>query len=243
MRIKINLVSEPNTTIPIEYNYNIYLSLRRMLFKFLSENKPKLHSRFKKEFPAFTFSQLMIPERKIELGFIEITGKYLSFFISSIDVDFIEYLVKALNSEEQFLVHEKRFPLKKIEILEEPEFEEVMKFRMLSPLLLIKVEDEKPVFLRPGDSDLGDVFSEGLVKRYNTVHRTMFKPGDIRFELDQHYMERKRKLTRLLTIRNIHFKTILAPFFLRGAPELIRFAYHSGIGEKTHFGMGMIDVV
>lgn len=243
MRIKINLLSQPPVSIPIEYNYNIYLGLRKILFDFIGTNKPKLFNRYKKMFPDFTFSQLMIPDRNIEYGFIEITGTYLSFFVSSIDDTFMEYLVKALNHAGEFSVHNKPFKIKKIEVVEDPEFSEEMKFRMLSPLLLIKEADGKVVFVRPEDSDLDDIFSRYLVERYNTLFRTGYESKQIKFELDQDYLERRKSLTRLLTIRNINYKTILAPFRLKGDVDLIKFAYTNGIGTKTNYGLGMIDVV
>ncbi len=241
MRIKINLWTQPLVSIPIEYNYNIYLGLRRILFDFLSANKPKLFNKYKKTFPEFTFSQLMIPDRKIDHGFIEITGTYLSFYISSIDDTFTEYLVKAVNQAGQFTVHNKKFRLKKTEFIEDPEFLPEMKFRMLSPLLLIKIQDKKPVFVRPEDSDLDEIFSSRLVEKYNTLYRADYSPKQINIQLDQDYVERKKSLTRLLTIRNVNYKTILAPFHLRGEKDLIRFAYLNGIGDKTHYGLGMIE--
>lgn len=239
MRIKINLLSQPSTSIPIEYNYNIYLGLRKLLLDFLSANKPKLHSRYKREFPRFTFSQLMIPDRRIEHGFIEITGTYLSFFVSSVDTDFMEYLTRAVHAAGAFTVHEKAFKLKKVETVEEPEFRPEMKFRMLSPLLLIKQEGDKAVFVRPEDGDLNDIFSARLVEDYNTLYKAAYSRNDISFQLDQGFLERTKRLTRLLTIRNVNYKTIFAPFYLKGETDLIRYAYRNGIGEKTQYGLGM----
>lgn len=243
MRIKINLLSQPFISIPIDYNYNIYITLRRILFDYLSAAKPKLFNRYKKTFPDFTFSQLMIPERKIELGFIEITGAYLSFYVSSGDDTFIEYLAKAINQVGEFPIHNKTFKLKKTEVLESPEFLSEMKFRMLSPLLLVRLKGDKVVFVRPEDSDLDEIFSSRLVEKYNTLSRANYSRQDIKIRLDQGYVERKKSLTRLLTIRNINYKTIFAPFTLSGEVDLIKFAYDSGIGEKTQFGLGMIEAV
>ncbi|MCP4153791.1 MAG: CRISPR-associated endoribonuclease Cas6, partial [bacterium] len=213
------------------------------LFDFLSANKPKLYNKYKKHFPLFTFSQLMIPSRRIEFGFINITGNYLSFFVSSVDETFLEYLAKAMNSSGDFSVHSKKFRLKKIDFIEEPEFSTKMKFRMLSPLLIITRENNKARFLRPDDDDLNEEFSTQLANQCNELYQTHFKPGDIKLTLDQSYIERKKTLTRLLTIRNINYKTIFAPIWLEGEKELIRFAYNNGIGAKTQYGLGMIDAV
>jgi CRISPR-associated endoribonuclease Cas6 len=242
MRIKINLSACNDTSIPIEYNYNLYLNFRKTLFDFLQQHKPKLFSKYKKDFPFFTFSQLMIPERKVEPGFIRIRGNYLSIFVSSADDGFMEYLVKAINHQKEFHIYHEKFNLKKIEVIEEPDFEPEMKFRMLSPLLLMTVKDNKPYFARPGDSDLNDIFAAGLVKEYNRVYTGNFQPSQIRLELDQDYISRKKNITKLLTIRNIHYKAIFCPFRLKGEVDLIRFGYRNGIGDRTHYGFGMIEV-
>ena len=241
MRIKVNLCAENEVSIPIEYNYNIYLNIRKTLFDSLQTAKPKLFTKYKKTFPSFTFSQLMIPERKVETGFIKIYGNFLSFSVSSTDDLFMEYLAKAINQEKKFRIFDSTFGLKKIDVIEEPGFAPGMGFRMLSPLLLITVKNEKPYFVRPGDPNLSDIFADQLVKKYNTAFNAEFQPSQIKLTLNQHYLERKKMPTRLITMRNINYKAIFCPFRLEGEIELIRFAYRAGIGEKTKYGFGMIE--
>lgn len=250
MRIKINLHAENDVSIPIEYNYSVYLNLRKTLMDYLGGRKPKLFYKYKKNFPDFTFSQLMIPERRIETGFIHVLGNFLSIFVSADDDSFMEYLVKAVNDKRELSIHGHRFPLKKVEIPDEPEYQPEMKFRMLSPLLLVTIENKKPRFLRPADPDLNQVFASNLVETYNTLHpptpknnRPLFKETDIKIILDQDYMERKRVLTKLITVRGINYKTILSPIVLQGDPELIRFGYRRGLGFKPNFGFGMIEAI
>ena len=243
MRIKINLAVDSNVSIPIEYNYNIYLNIRKTLFEFLQSHKPKLYNKYKKKFPSFTFSQLMIPKREIELGFIIIKGNFLALFVSSIDETFMEYLVKSFNHQKKFPIHNRTFKLMKIEIIAEPEFKAEMQFRMLSPLVLIKEENGKIRFVRPGDSDLSDIFAAQLVGDYNRYYQGNFLTSDIKLIPDQDYLQRKKTLTKLITIRNIHYKSIFSPFILKGEIDLTRFAYNNGIGAKTHYGFGMIDTV
>ena len=81
------------------------------------------------------------------------------------------------------------------------------------------------------------------MEKYNTLFRTGYESKQIKFALDQDYLERGKSLTRLLTIRNINYKTIFSPFHLKGETDLIKFAYTNGIGAKTNYGLGMIDVV
>ncbi len=243
MRIKLNLSARNDISIPIEYHYNIYLNLRKTVLQYLETRKPKLFGRYKKSFPGFTFSQLMIPERDVIDGFIKILGNYLSLYISSEDDQLIELIVRALSNSPQFTIFKIPFQLKKIEVIEEPQFQPQMKFKMLSPLLLIKTDQSAVHFVKPGDSDLSQIFASHLVSQYNRFFGTSFLPSQIQLQLDQGYIERKKVVTRMMSIRNIHYRTIFCPIELKGETQLISFAYRNGIGEKTSFGLGMIDVL
>ncbi len=243
MRIKINLHAPDNVSIPIEYNFNIYQNIKKNLFEFLSDQKPKLFTKYKKNFPAFTFSQLMIPERTIELGFIHVKGNFLSIYIASADETFMEYLAKSIALQGRFQIFTHTLSLKKMEILTDPEFTPEMRFKMLSPLLLIKVENKKARFIRPDDPDMSDIFAHHLVDQYHHFFPGRFLPADIKIILDQDYIQRKSVLTKAITVRNVNYKTIFCPFTLKGEPELIQFAYHNGIGVNTHFGFGMMEIV
>ncbi len=241
MRIKINLISKVGVSIPFDYNYNIYLYFRKVLFDYFKINKPKFIIRYKNNFPDFTFSQLMIPKREIEPGFIKIKSDYFSIFVSSIDNKFIEYLTKALYTRKEFQIFDKSFKIRKIDIIEEPEFTSPMKFKMISPLFLAKKEGKKVRFIRPEDSDLNECFGIELIKNKKKHFTGKIDQNAIKFSIDQNYMEKNKRMSRFFTIRNVNYKTILAPFFLEGDIELIKFAYESGIGSKTHYGFGMIE--
>jgi len=241
MRIKINFSPGNDVSVPIEYNYNIYFNLRKTLLEYLQDTKPKLFGRYKKDFPGLTFSQLMIPEREIETGFIKIYGNFFSLFVGSADDACIEYLAKAISTRKTFPIYTNNFEVKKVEVLDEPEFSSAMRFKMLSPLLLIKVREGSPYFVRPLDPDFNDVFAAHLVKQYNAVYNTQFQASQIQIIPDQEYIERKKNISKLITVRNIHYKAIFCPFLLKGDEALIRFAYHNGIGDKTNYGFGMIE--
>ncbi len=243
MRIKINLKAENNVSIPIEYNYNIYQNIKESLFQYLETHKPKLMNKFKKHLPSFTFSQLMVPERIIEPGFIEVKGNFLALLVSSTDETFMEYLVKAVNHQKEFRIFNHTFPLKKLEVMEEPEFSEGMRFKMLSPLVLMVAGNKNVRFLRPEDGDLNNVFAAQLVNNYNEHHDSHYQTGDITFTPDQNYIERKRSLTKSISVKGVIYKAIFVPFALTGEIDLIRFAYHNGIGFNTHYGFGMIETV
>jgi CRISPR-associated endoribonuclease Cas6 len=243
MRIKINFITKKEVSIPFDYNYNIYLSLRKILFEYLKKNKPKYLSKYKNNFPNFTFSQLMIPNRVIQPGFIKINSSYFSLFVSSVDDTFMEYLVKSLYSSKKFPIFTNSFEIRKIEIIESPVFSNSMKFKMLSPMFLAKKEGDKIVFLRAEDDSLNEYFTKELINSAKKYFKNDLTSNSIKLTVDQNYLEQKKKTSRFFTIRNINYKTILAPIYLEGDIELIKFAYENGIGSKTFYGFGMIEPV
>jgi len=243
MRIKINLITEKEALISFDYNYNIYLNIRKVLFNYLKKNKPKYLSKYKNNFPNFTFSQLMIPRRTIQPGFIKVDSNYFSIFISSVDNVFMEYLIKALYSAKAFPIFTNNFSIRKIDIIEPPEFFSPMKFKMLSPLFLAKRERDKIVFLKAEDSDLNEYFVKELMENRKKYFTEKVIQSSIKLTVDQNYLEVRKKTSRFFTIRNINYKTILVPFMLEGDIDLIKFAYDNGIGSKTYYGFGMIEPV
>jgi len=242
MRIKINLICKVGALIPFDYNYNLYLNIRKVLFEYLKQHKPKYVTKYKNNFPNFTFSQLMIPKRSIEPGFLKIESSYFSIFLTSVDNRFMEYIIKAFYTKMYFPIFTDKYKIMKIDIVDEPEFKSPMKFRMLSPMFLAKHKNGKITFIRAEDSDLNEYFSKELINNRERYFNDKLNPDNIKLYIDQHYLESKRRTSRFFTIRNINYKTILAPVYLEGDIELIKFAYENGVGSKTNYGFGMLGL-
>ncbi len=239
LRIKLNLKTDPGKKLPLNYNYGIYLALRSIVLKELQAKKPKLYKAYQQNFPEFTFSYLRIPQREIKEGFIYIKGTYLALFVSSVDDFFIQQLIAALEREKKFSFLQQDFAVLKVEIVAEPEWREKMEFTMLSPLLVIRKNKKKVKFLLATSLELEAALRENLLARYQKLFPGEKTNFDFRFYLNQDFLMSSADVHKLITIRNIHYKTIYAPFFLEGNSELIRFAYYAGIGDKTSYGLGM----
>ncbi len=244
MRIKIGLKAVSGTVIPIEYQYALYLGLRRLLFAHLKVKKPKAASQYKRKLPDFTFSQLQIPQRRVETGLIHIDSPYFSISLSSDDDRLVEHLLLALPAAGNLAFFGRKFPIAKVEVIEDPEFTTgELRGRMTSPMLLARHQDGKVQFLTPHSPDLNAVFTSELLTRYSQTQGAMPAVREVRFDLDQGYLARAKSVTRLITVRGTHFRLIWCPFTLQAAPEVLRFAYRAGLGERRQYGFGMFELL
>jgi len=242
LRVKINLSATGDEKIPFNYNYSLYFALRSIVLKELQAKKPKLFKSYQQNFPEFTFSYLRIPHREIQSGFIWLKSNYLSLFVSSPDELLMQNLISGLEKQKQLALLTIALKVTKVEVLAEPEWKEKMEFTMLSPLLVLKKEEKRVKFLLATSLELDETIRNGIIQRYNRFFRTEKRSPDFRFYLNQDYLLSSKDLHKLITIRDVHYKTIFAPFFLEGDKDLIRFAYFAGLGDKTNFGLGMFAV-
>lgn len=243
MRIKIGLKAAPGTVIPIEYNYALYLGLRRLLFRYLKARKPKAATQYKRRLPDFTFSQLQIPQRRAEPGLLHIDSPYISLYLGSDDDQFLKHAFAAVQAGGMLSFFSHKFLLAGVEVLEDPDFTTCeLRGRMISPLLLARRLDKKVQFLTPHSPDLNAVFTSELLTRFAAARGGMPAAREVSLDLDQGYLARTKSATRLITVRGTHFRLIWAPFTLRADPEVLRFAYRAGLGERRTYGFGMFEL-
>ncbi len=239
-RIRIGFTVAAPLTLPLNYNYSLYLGLRRTLFAFLQERHPRIAAAYRKALPPFTFSQLLVPRRRVELGLLHIDSRFLSLQLSSPDAPLIDYLTQALQREPRLRLLGRVFTAHQAEPLEDAGTGGGG-FRMLSPLVLTVRQGNRARFVRAEDPDLGVRFAENLVARLRTHGGPVLPPATVDFSLDAAYLRQKGHVAKLITVHGVHYKAIMAPFALYAPAPLLRFAYQSGIGDKTQFGFGMIE--
>lgn len=172
--------------------------------------------------------------------------------------DFIQNFVIGLFSQQKMEIisfhHRASFLVDRVEALQEPEFREEMRFRLLSPMILATQVDTddglQTYYYRPLDEGISDAVRQSLIKKHETIHSVSPRFSEIRFEVDRAYIERKGGqgcVSKLITLREgsreeTRVKGFLAPFTLKGSIELIRTAWDCGIGDKCSMGFGCINV-
>lgn len=265
MRLRFFLQYRGSDPVPINYNY----FLSSAIYKLLEFGKPEfskfLHDRGysidNKSYKLFTFS-LQINNFNVKQGKIEFLSPSANLFVSSpIIDDFLKGMVIGAFRKKTFslIIEEKNytFSIEQIEEVPKPSIEDGMKFTLLSPLVLSTHETDPSkngqYYLRFSDNIrlINKVLNNNLKNKYMLIKRRRYEDDDVNFEWDREYinkaLSRNKRITKKITIYSgnniINIIGNLAPFTIKGNPELIEIGYEAGFGEKNSMGFGMAKVV
>ncbi len=199
-------------------------------------------------FKLFTFSQLLIPERKIERTGLVCLSSEIAWQVSSPIAEFVEHLAQGLLSLGRIALGASEFAIARVEVLPAPRFSSELRLKCLSPVVAATVAERAgrlmPRYLRAEDPGLSEALRKNLLKKFVLVHGREPESSEMSVEFDQEYLRKKgEEIYRLVDYKGTKIKAILAPFVVRGSPELIEIGYEAGFGEKNSMGFGMVEVV
>lgn len=173
--------------------------------------------------------------------------------------DFIQNFVTGLfnnqNIEITFSDFRTIFIIDQVETVKEPDFQNTMKFKALSPIVLstqIDTENSlKTYYYRAMDKGISDAVKQSLIRKHETIYGKQPENTELHFEVDRDYIKKKggeEKVSKLITLRQgrrdeTRVKGFLAPFTLNGSVELMRTAWECGLGDKCSMGFGCIDLL
>ncbi len=258
MRLKLTLIQErKKESLPVNTNYYICAAIYRALERSSPEFSGLMHHRGysspkdRRKFKLFTFSNLNVPERKIDGTRLISFSKKISLMISSPMEDFLQHLVTGLFSDGYFFIEHARFQKGDIQVLPDPEFSETMEFSMLSPMVVsVMRPDRSKEFLKYNDERLSAVVLKNLLAKYQAIYGHAFGGSISSFAIrfsEKYLTQRQGKVEKLVKIREghaeeTHIKAILCPFTITAPIELIKVGYDCGFGEKNSVGFGMVKV-
>jgi len=245
MRVKIHL--RGSGILPFDYHYHLSSAMYHYKEIANRELAAKLH--YSSNIKVYTFSEIIVPNRKIrkkEPKGIEILGDYSYIIYTSPIKEYVEAVVEGMLSEPTLRVGRLKFIIERIEVLETPDVSwgDVL-FKTISPIVMYTSSDgkkkDKPLF--PSDTrwyvnlekNIKHSYEEtyGEVPRGKIVIETMHsKPKKYLFRK----IENGKKKEGAIHAVHGHFR-------FQGTPELIRFAYESGVGERGAQGFGCVEVV
>jgi len=251
MRIKVRLAArEAPFALPINYNYHLAALIYRTLARSSEDYSRFLHDEGyrsgAKRFKLFTFSQLLLPKRRIAGDKLIGESSFVELLISSPVDQFVNHLASGLLSQNKVELAGVRFAIKSIEALPLPEFSEGMRFTCLSPLVASTMVERdgklQPHYYRYDDPRLSAAIGENLRRKLRLLSGREPPGGDFRLEFDRVYLKR-HQVEKLIDYKGTRIKGLLAPFTARGPVELLQIGYEAGFGEKGSMGFGMVAVV
>ncbi|MEW6066759.1 MAG: CRISPR-associated endoribonuclease Cas6 [Nitrospirota bacterium] len=157
------------------------------------------------------------------------------------------------------------FLIERVETLPRPEFKGTMQFTCLSPITISKVAVLNGLnslnglsglnglnrlnrlnchYLRPWEEGFSEAIKNNLMKKYKLVNGQDMEDSDFEIKIDTDYMNKKNgKITKNINFKGTNIIGFMAPFEVRGNPELIEIGYEAGFGEKGSMGFGMVKEI
>lgn len=235
MRLKLSWIFErPGHSIPADHfyylagaiykaigkaNYNLALQLHEA-------NHPKL----------YTFSRLMIPERRIVKDRIIVESDVVHFFFSTLRFEIAKAVLEGFIADPEIRIEDLKLRLNQVEIIPEKKISNKEKFITLSPITASLEKNGKVIDLLPMQNEFFEALKWNLVKKYKLYHGKRPENTDLEFDV----LEFRKKR---VFIKEIPHTCCEMVFVAKGNPELLDIGYKTGFGEKNSLGFGMVKAV
>lgn len=219
MRLHLSLT--PNSK-PVPFNYQHQLT--GALHKWLGENE--LHDKIS----LYSFSWLRGKAERVDGGLHFPNGAnwFISFWESKYGSDLIQGIVDKPEVMYGMEVDE-------VKISKTPSFEREQRFKVASPVLVRKNEDdEKRKHLTFKDEDVDEYLSRTVNKK---IKEAGLKSSQLDVRFDKTYHNPK---TKLIHLKGTKLRANFCPVIIKGDAKAIEFAWTVGIGELTGSGFGSL---
>ena len=240
MRIKVHL--RGSGILPFDYHYHLGSALYHYMKLANEELSTQLH--YSRRIKEYTFSEIMVPKRKIHKGKgIEILDGYAYIIFTSPCKDYVEAVVTGLLDEPQLRVDNINFLIEQVEVL--PSVNTIwntVHFKTLSPIVVTRRNAQrKKEPVKPTDKDWYIILENNIKHGYEEFYGT--RPGG-RISIEPvNKIGLKTNKYEFPKEKGGAIHAVRGHFIFRGPPELIKFAYEAGVGERGAWGFGCLEVV
>ena len=258
MRIKITFKNPKRKTyLPINTNYYLVKLIKHLTFeyrRYLSSLIPGNEAA--DGFDLYTFSQLIIPERKIENFMIGILSREFYWYVASPYYQFLGILAKELRRHHRVKIYDVFFDVEAVRFVPEPEFKDhEAQFTCLSPVTVLKeTNGKKPKsdfkkYALPDNKEFYAMLEKDIRDKYKVIHKKAIDHLEFDLEFDKEYIRRRNnRITKVITLekeseRQEQVRCVLAPFKIKAEPEVLKVIYDAGIGQMNALGFGMVEMV
>ncbi len=236
MRIKIQISCNDGFFVPFRKAYETSFFIREILKSSgITE-------------PYFNFSPFRSMNREISDEGILLKNPIVLYITSPLE-NYIKTIENYFKENSSIRLFETDLKIEKTVIF--PQFEvgdEENKFKCLSPITvykkyITKENLEKEIFLNPHDSEFYNTIRTNLIEKFKRLYGRLPQKTNLYIQFDKNYLLKKKKISKLVQIKDKKYKAWLSPFTMSGNKEIIQIAYEWGIGQLNSFGLGMIEIV
>uniref|UniRef100_A0AB33J262 CRISPR-associated endoribonuclease n=1 Tax=Prevotella sp. GTC17254 TaxID=3236794 RepID=A0AB33J262_9BACT len=237
--------------LPINYQYELSSAIYHILSEADIEYSTWLHENgFEsqsdgKRFKLFCFSNLNVPNFRIQRDRLIIESQYVDWYLSFLPENSTQKFIEGVFRNQIFQIGDiystVEFAVRDIQILQAIAYEPEMSFSTLSPICVGYHEsDTTTTYLSPQSSNYEEALLAGLVSRYEAFYGKPYT-GE-RYCRLRLLSAPKSKLVviKAHTPQQIKVRGYSYAFTLALPEPLMHIAYESGLGEKTSMGFGMI---
>ncbi|WP_058486191.1 CRISPR-associated endoribonuclease Cas6 [Defluviitalea phaphyphila] len=239
MRLKIVFDVKEDIGLPLHYNHiiqkNIYDILEPVYSKFLHEEGYKYK---KRNFKLFTFSKLVIPNKKVMKDIINIKKGKVFLTISTIDERFIFAFINGIINRRYFNFREGKMDIEKVYARKDFKRRKIVGLT-ISPVVLKKyIENGQDIFYDIKDPLFTEKMKENLLKKYKAYYNHDYK-GNLEVKI----LDYKKTKKVVDFYKKYPYEGFLGGFIIIGNPEIIDIAYSCGLGNKNSQGFGCIELI
>lgn len=241
MRIRITLESTQPVTLPLSYNHIlqgvIYHHLSPSLATFLHE---KGYRNDRKVFRMFCFSRLE-GQFNINKGNITFHGPFSFLLCSPVDDVLSQFASSILRQEME--LNGQSATVTAIEVQTKQIQDEAITITMLSPVTLYTTFEQfgkkKTYYYTPHEAEFNDLLHKNLVDKYQAFYPDS---DPTRFNtVTLTPLNVRKGHERVVHYKNFIIKGWTGSYRLEGHPELLQFAYQTGLGGKNSQGFGCFE--
>ncbi len=236
MRVRIHIEKMKGRIIPVDYHYHLYSYVYRTIGNANPKLATEIHNMDGNK--PYSFSEIENPGRIINKGnetLLKLHNNSGYFIFTTHREDIMEAFVTGVLSRGSVVIKKEIFPVKEIKVLREPEFNDRMRLKTLSPIVVstsrTAVENGKKEDLLPNDEEWYIFFNKNLKKKYIQFFGKE-KNEDLKIKV--FWSKPKRyNVPGPVTAFKMEFE-------VQGDPELIKLGYQSGFGRRTAQGFGCV---
>lgn len=257
MKFKLTLeLTSKNRQIPINYQYEQSAWIYKTIHNGNPEFSAWLHNLGyldgKKQFKLFTFSPIIPEKYAINRDRLEMQSNHAITYVSFYTPEAAEPFIMGLFSNQHFALGDHisvaPFKISSVEKLPEPNWNNTMAFRTLSPIVLSKKQDgsKNAQYLSPNDDEFEELFLKNLESKFKVIDNNparVSNPGRVKATLVPRSTPRSKLIKiKAGTPQETSIRGYLFDFEITAPQELIKLGYYAGFGEKNSLGFGSVEV-
>ncbi|MBM7558357.1 CRISPR-associated endoribonuclease Cas6 [Marinitoga litoralis] len=239
MRLKLYLDYD-ELILPIHYNH----ILQAMILKYINNKEyanfihDKGYEFNKRKYKMYTFSRIF-GEYEIYNQFVKYKNRG-QMIISSADNQLMVNLMDQMFKNPIIELINQKVKISKIDyssIIPSEEFIVKTKSAITVYSTFEKENKKKTYYYSPFEEEFNELIKRNLINKYKAFYG--IEPKNDNFNITH----TKKPKEVILKYKNIIIKGWMGEFKLNGDPELLQFAYDSGIGSKNSIGFGCVEKI